>query len=146
MDKYTLEVFNTITEQYEMVEVTEELYKVYMRDFWSTKQKNKRYYKHNISASFITKGDDEFFEKYDSFVDACEDSHRLDSYSRDIRDIVTEAMKTLSTRDRKMIHALFYEEVTEKEYAKKMGISQQAVHKKKKKILRHLKKEMEKFS
>ena len=146
MDNYTLEVFNTITCNYEVIVVSEKVYKAYLRDLWSTKQKDKRYYKHNITASFITRGDDEFFEKYDSFVCECEKQHQINADSNDIGELVNEALKILSTRDRNLIQALFYEGLTEKEYANKLGIDQSTVHRRKKRILRQLKKEMEKFS
>ncbi len=73
-------------------------------------------------------------------------SFREQTNTSDIQEMINEAMKILSTRDRNLIQALYYDGFTEKEYAEKMGFTQQAVHKKKKKILDQLRKEMEKFS
>ena len=145
MKNYRVSVFNTITRRYEMVEVTEEVYKEYMHDEWNTKKATARFYKHHVTAAYMAQDTEEFFEQLDSYVKSCEKRFEESSDHNDLAETIGEAMKTLSTRDRNLIHAIFYEGYSEKEYAEKTGVSQSAVHQKKKKILRHLKKEMEKF-
>ena len=143
MKKYRVSVYNTLTKKYEMVEVTEAVYKVYMRDEWNIKKSTSRFYDHMITDSYISRGSVDMFEDLDAYIEACEECHEKSVETKDLHDMLAEAMKTLSTSDRNLIHALFYEGYTEREYAEKKGISQQAVHKKKKKILIVLRKEME---
>ncbi len=48
---YTVNVYNTITEQYENISVTEEFYREYMRMQWKMKNDNMRFYAHEIQLS-----------------------------------------------------------------------------------------------
>ena len=146
MKDYKVSVFNTITKKYEMVSVTKEIYEVYMRDEWNINKSTSRFYEHMITDSYISRGSVDMFENLDSYVEICEDTHDKATEAKDLHEMITEAMKVLSTRDRNLIQAIYYDGYTEKEYADKIGFSQQAVHKKKKKILELLRKEMEKFS
>ena len=50
-----------------------------------------------------------------------------------------KALEKLTEKERKLIEALFFEEMTEREVALSLGISQPAVHKQKNKILKKLK-------
>ena len=52
----------------------------------------------------------------------------------------------LSVEEREIIQMIFFEELTEREVAKKQGISQVAVHKRKQRILSKLKGYFEKNS
>ena len=146
MDSYTLRVFNTCTREYEIIEVSEEVYKTYMHDKWCTKKKNTKYYKHHTTAACYSMGDEDYFETIDSYVEACELRKADEDDKSDTRFMIQEAMKILPTRDRNLIQALFFNGVTEAEYAAKIGVSQPCVVKKKKRILETLRKEMEKFS
>ena len=146
MKDYRVSVFNTITKKYEMVTVTEEVYQVYMRDEWNIKKSTSRFYEHQITDSYISKGSVDMFEDLDAYVGICEDSHKKEVENAELHNMLSDAMKVLSTSDRNLIHALFYEGYTEKEYAEKIGINQSNVHRRKKKILDVLRKELEKFS
>lgn len=146
MKDYKVNVFNTCTGEYEMVKVTKEVFEFYKHDQWNTEKATSRFYDHHITATYLAKGNEEFLERTNSFNEECMTSFREQTNTSDIQEMINEAMKILSTRDRNLIQALYYDGFTEKEYAKKMGFTQQAVHKKKKKILDQLRKEMEKFS
>lgn len=54
-------------------------------------------------------------------------------------DKLEASLSLLSTEEKKLIQMIFFEELTEREIARKQGVSQVAVHKKKKKILNKLK-------
>ncbi|MCR5528687.1 MAG: sigma-70 family RNA polymerase sigma factor [Saccharofermentans sp.] len=146
MKNYRVSVFNTITRKYEMVEVTEEVYKEYMHDEWNTKKATARFYKHHVTAAYMAQDTEEFFEQLDSYVKSCEKRFEESSDHNDLAEMIGEAMKTLSTRDRKLIQALFYDGYTEKEYAEMVGINQSNIHRRKKRILRILRNYLEEFS
>ena len=57
---------------------------------------------------------------------------------------VRKAVRILPVQKRNLIVALYYERLTENEYADKIGVSQQYVSKSKKKILKKLKLFLEK--
>ena len=54
------------------------------------------------------------------------------------------ALELLTEKERSLINALFFDEMTEREVARVLGISQPAVHKQKNKILKKLKVFLEK--
>ena len=56
-----------------------------------------------------------------------------------IRDRLHTALMQLTKEERDFICALFFDEKTESEVAKGLGVSQQAVHKRKSRILKKLK-------
>ena len=60
-------------------------------------------------------------------------------------EMLHKALSSLSEEEEKLIHLLFFEERTEREVAKSMGIYHNAVHKQKKRILRKLKNILENF-
>lgn len=63
-----------------------------------------------------------------------------------LREIMIESVRmmvaSLSSSDHDLIHALFYEDMTEREYAEKMGIPSMTVHDRKIRILRQMKKSL----
>ena len=52
---------------------------------------------------------------------------------------VQRAFAELSDQERELINALYYEQLTQSEYASRIGVTQQYVSKTKKKILKKLK-------
>ena len=54
-----------------------------------------------------------------------------------------ECLHLLTDEELELVHALFYEELTEREYARKKGVYRNAIHKRKARILAKLKKLME---
>lgn len=53
------------------------------------------------------------------------------------------AVALLPDKEKELIHALFFKNMTEREYAKECGVSQVAIHKRKNRILAKLKKILE---
>lgn len=58
-------------------------------------------------------------------------------------DRLSDCLSLLSDEENELIHMIFFEELTEREIAKKQGISQVAVHKRKQKVLNKLKSYLE---
>lgn len=59
---------------------------------------------------------------------------------------INEALNNLSSEERTIIKLIFYEELTERQISKIIGVSQKTVNNKKKKILEKLKKELKDYS
>ena len=62
------------------------------------------------------------------------------------KQVLLLAMLALNDADRELINALFFDGVSTREYAKRIGITQRAVIKRRDRILRDLKKYFENFS
>ena len=53
MNKYIISVRNTANGKYENVEVTEEVYRAYMRTGWNIKDNDESFFKHQICKKYL---------------------------------------------------------------------------------------------
>lgn len=67
--KYTLIVFNTCTQKYEEVTVTEEVYRAYCRTGWNIKDNDQSFFDHEIQLSGMIGSQDGAYENFREFVD-----------------------------------------------------------------------------
>jgi len=135
---YELTVFNTVTGEYEKVSVSKEVYQAYMRTGWNIKDNNKSYYDHEIQFSALIGGEEGYYENFSVFVDSSANPEAIFS-KRDQERTLRKAISELTSQERELIIALFYERKTEQSYAEHLGVKQQTIHKKKKRILKKLK-------
>lgn len=123
------------------IEVTEELYTYYMRSEWrnqyrDVKLKNGRIVVDNDNSTMTFEGSKEV--SLDSLLDQ---GAQIPDTSEPFDEVfirntwLYEALNKLSLRDRYIITQLYFEQKTETELAKELGVSQAFIHKKKVKIL-----------
>ena len=145
MEKYTVEVFNTLTNRYEEVEVNEETYLFYKRSQWLMDKKDERFSEHQKVFSDFGDGNAdldktrEFMEASESLFAETEDKSNL------IETEIRRVMETLDESERSLIEAVYFSKMSEKAYGEMMGVSQQAVHKRKTRILRKMREITKKF-
>lgn len=137
--KYILTVFNTMTQRDEEIQVDEEVYRVFRRTGWNIKDNDQSFFDHEIQMSGMIGGQDGAYENFREFVEIQDVPERIVLQTLE-NQALYHAVLALPEADRRLVRALFYEGRTEQEYAKELGVSQQAVHKRKARILRELKK------
>lgn len=120
-----------------LMEVTEEQYKEFYRQKRRQKYIDERSAENSdFSYDMLTTDD---FNGEDILVD---DSESLDEQV--IRKIMTDklrgALRLLSEDEQELIYGLFYENLSEREYASQKGVYHNAIHNKKIRILKKLKK------
>ena len=81
---------------------------------------------------------DEHLEYHQQFKDTAADTEQT-VIDADMAERLLAALNTVDDQERELIHALFYQGMTEREYAKILGIKQPNVFKRKHKILKKLK-------
>ncbi len=135
--KHILSVYNTLTGRYEEVEVSEEVYRTCKRTQWNIKDNDKSYYEHEIQFSGLIGGQDGNYENFREFV---VNTFEEITTSKIQTDKLLKVIDKLPESERLLIQSVFFDDMTEKEYGKKMGVSQQAIHKRKGRILKKLKK------
>ena len=130
-------------------EVSRELYEAYYKG-----QRKEKYFTHDLKQEHI-KVDKETGERI--IVPSREDSYeRLleaeKQFAEDVEDVedaavravmlekLNEALHTLTDEEVAIIHALFYQEISEVELAKKLGIARTTLQSRKYKILEKLRK------
>lgn len=137
--KYTLTVYNTVTHRNEEVEVTREIYQAYRRTGWGIENNDASFFAHEIQMSGLIGGEEGAYENFKEFIDT---ENIPDNTVLKIMEIdaLLKALSVLSDADNELVQALFYDGLTEQEYAVQVGISQQMISRKKQRILKSLKK------
>lgn len=130
-------------------EVSRELYEAYYKG-----QRKEKYFTHDLKQEHI-KVDKETGERIivpsreDSYERLLEAEKQFAEDAEDVEDAavravmlerLNEALHTLTDDENTIIHALFYQEISEVELAKKLGIARTTLQSRKYKILEKLKK------
>lgn len=134
----------------QFVEVTDEVYAAYMKG-----DRKIRYFENDLKTGRTVKDKDGNIKqtlpsREDSLDRLMEDNaQQFPDSHESVEDIVIQkisleklhmALSKLSKKDQDLIYALFYEEKTERDYAKQVGVYPSAVHGRKMRILKKLKK------
>ena len=136
---YTLTVFNTCTSRYEDVEVTKEVYNEFRRGEWRIEKNDDKHRANETPFSELIGGDDGAFENFSEFIDNSQNPECIFDEHAKIKDLYS-ALSMLSDLDKQLLQALFFDGLTERQYAELQGVSQPTIHWKKVRILKSLKK------
>ena len=138
-DKYYLNVYDTLSQSYRIIEVSESIYKAYKRDEWLTRYKGKRAKKNETVFSGLTGGSDDVYESFHEFISEKEDPELI-SVRQETRGLLYEAIKELTEEELYLIKALYYEGKSQRALAKALGVSAPIIGKRNKYLLNKLKK------
>lgn len=131
------------------VEVTDEVYAAYMQS-----DRKMRYFENDLKTErFVLDKDGQVVQVIPSREDSLdrlmdENAQQFPGDEESVENTVLyklemdrlhTAIAALTPEEQALIHALFFEEKTEQAVAEKLNISQQAIHKRKNKILKKLK-------
>lgn len=137
--KYTLTVYNTATRRNEEVEVTREVYHAYRRTGWNIEDNDASFFEHEIQMSGLIGGEDGAYENFREFIDTENVPDNTVLKKMEIK-ALQRAVSALPDADKALIQALFYDGLSEREYAKETGIPQKTINNRKMVILRKLRK------
>ena len=140
--KYTLIVLNTCTREYEEVTVTEEVYHAYCRTRWNIKDNDESFFDHEIQMSGMIGSQDGAYENFREFIDAINTPEHI-ILEQIKKEALYQAISALPAADQALVQGLFFKGQSELDYAREIGVSQPAVHKRKVRILKSLKKLLE---
>lgn len=133
----------------QFIEVTEEIYQVYMQG-----DRKMRYFETDLKIERTILDESGRIQQIipsreDSLDRLVEDNARQFEDTREsvedavlrklAEDDLRRALIKLTDEEYALVYALFYEGRTERDYAKELGVSQVAVHKRKQRILKKLK-------
>lgn len=133
-EKFTVTVFNTMSQKEEEVEVSEKVYNEFRRGIWRIEKNEKKHTDHTIPFSALIIEDGSSENNIAEFVDM--------TYSPEAVFDRRELLRTvcaLAPKDRNLIIALFYYHMSSRRYAEKINRSQTWIQKRKWKILEKLK-------
>ena len=138
----------------EQVEVTKEVYLSYYGG-----ERKQRYFENDLKANRVLLDKDNRVKQYvparevsleylmeDKNMDFPDNAPSTEAQAfRNIdRDVIRRAIKELKPAQQELVYALFYDQLTEQEYANKTGCTHQAVHQRKMTVLKKLKKLLQK--
>lgn len=136
--KKKISVYNTTNHTYEQIKVTDDVATVYKRTKWNIEDNDKSFYDHEIQMSGLIGGENNAFESFREFFTTENSTENL-VLKKLLVDELYKALKTLDENDFKIIYYIFFENKTEEQCAEKIGVSQQMISRKKKRILKNLK-------
>lgn len=138
--KYTVNEFNTVTNEYIEVEVTKAVFDCYRRTDWNINKNNQKHARNTIPFSYLCRSDD-MNENIKVF--ASEDENPEQIYeAKEINRILKEAIRKLPERERIVIEYIFFRGLTAIETGKILGISEQGVNKRKRSAFEKIKAEI----
>lgn len=131
--------FNTLTNKFEEIFVSKEIADVYKRTGWNIKDNDESFFKHEIQISGLIDGENNSYENFREFV--TKSNEMQENFEEQfLIEKLHSALKELDETDYKIIYYLFQDCLSERECAKKFGVSQPMIHKKKERILKIIKK------
>ena len=136
---YTVKVYNTISNQFEDVAVTKEVYDTYRRTEWNIKDNNESFYEHEIQMSGLIGGEDDGYENFREFIDEENTPERNIVYA-EIKKALLESVAELAEEERALVHALYWQGLSEREYSRRSGIPQRTINHRKMYILEKMRK------
>lgn len=117
-----------------VVEVSEEVYRAIKQPQWREKKRQIVRQKKEVSLEALE-------EKGNTLYEDREQASIEETIIRNIvREQLMKAFAKLSNEERLIIYGLYFDEKSEREIARMMGISQAAIHKRRNRILEKLKK------
>ena len=134
MKKNTVRVYDTMSKKYVDVEVSEEVRIHYNRTQWNIDDNNESFYNHEIQFSALIGGKDGTFENFREFINEHEDVEKK-AVHKVLVERLYDCLIFLPESDRELIEMLYFENMTERECAEILCVSQQNLHKKKQRVL-----------
>lgn len=131
-------VFNAATGKYDDVEVSDEVFTAYTRSGWNIDDNNASFYKHEIQISSLIGNEDDNYENFHEFLTPERYTEHLVERRLWIEQIKNGILQ-LSPDEQKLIRALFFEGISEREYARRMEIPQKTINNRKLKLITKLK-------
>lgn len=111
--KYTLTVFNTCTQEYEEVAVTEEVYRAYYRTGWNIKDNNQSFFDHEIQMSGLIGSQDGAYENFREFVDTINTPENI-ALEQTKKEALYQAISALSAEEQALVQGIFFKGMTER--------------------------------
>lgn len=133
--EYTVKVFNTVTKTIVDVTVDEDIYNEYRRGAWRIDKNNKKNLKRMIpfSALISKEGD---IDDFDEFIDHSNDPEEIYCNEQEFYNPIS----CLKESDIELLDAIYRKKMTKAEYARKVGLTRQAVGQRLERILKKLEK------
>ena len=137
-DQYYMLDGKTILIESELIQVTKEVFQTYRRTKWNIEDSTERFFKHETQMSSLIGGENEGYERFHEFIDY-ENTPENQAIEEMVFQSLRNVLDLLPPKDYELVYELYFKNRTERECAQRLGMSQQAVHERKKRILKKIK-------
>ena len=120
------------------IQVTKEVFQTYRRTKWNIEDSTERFFKHETQMSSLIGGENEGYERFHEFIDY-ENTPENQAIEEMVFQSLRNVLDLLPPKDYELVYELYFKNRTERECAQRLGMSQQAVHERKKRILKKIK-------
>ena len=135
---YIVESYDPATRKIERVTVTHEVYNAYRRSGWNIADNNQSFFKHETQMSSLIGGENDGYERFHEFIDY-DNTPENQAIEEMVFQSLHNVLELLPPKDYELIYELYFKNHTERECAQRLGMSQQAIHERKKRILKKIK-------
>lgn len=137
-ENYILSVYNTITGMTEDIEVSEAVYNGCRRSGWAIIRNDGRFRENEIPFSDLKGGIDGAYENFSEFRSDADNPAGHVVQQLTLQQL-QNALGNLDKPDQELLLDLFEHGKTEREIADAQGVSQVAIHKRKRRLIKNLK-------
>ena len=141
--QFIIEAYNPSTKKHEAVVVTEAVYNAYRRSAWRVENNDTSFFDHEIQQSSMSPNGEISIESIREAIDEETDVAFIALRHEEAR-FLHMAISRLPPDEQDLVRCLFFQEMNNAEYGRLIGTSGQAVGQKKARILKKLKKLLEK--
>ena len=97
-----------------------------------------RFFKHETQMSALIGGENDGYERFHEFIDY-DNTPENQAIEEMVFQSLHNVLELLPPKDYELIYELYFKNHTERECAQRLGMSQQAIHERKKRILKKIK-------
>ncbi|MBR4656669.1 MAG: sigma-70 family RNA polymerase sigma factor [Oscillospiraceae bacterium] len=123
---YCVRVYNTCTKQYEMVQVTKEVYDVYRRTGWNIEDNDDSFYEHEIQFTSMCPSDSVNTDSFHEFVKFNTDPAIIFE-KKERRILAQKALNELAPKMRTRYLLHYHDRLTYKEIAEIEDVSEETI-------------------
>ena len=125
-NNYTVVIYDSASKTNVTVEASKEVYDCYRRTAWNIKDNNRAFFAHEIQMSSLIGGADGSYENFHEFVSEDGNPEFIVSDQNEIEQL-WEALYLLKEDEYAVIHALYFQKMTIREYEQSAGLARSTI-------------------
>lgn len=140
---YTIILFDSALNAKVHVNVSKDVFDEYRRGIWRIRKNNSKHLMISTVFSELKEIEEDTYEKFHEFIDHDANPENILA-DKTKKEKLREVILSLKPKEQKLIKALFFDGVEEKDYANSIGKTPKQIYKRKYRILKKIKNILEK--
>lgn len=140
---YTIILFDSALNAKVHVNVSKDVFDEYRRGIWRMRKNDSKHSRDTILFSELKGGEEDTYDNFHEFVNPGTNPENILA-DKTKKEKLREVILSLKPKEQKLIKALFFDGVEEKDYASSIGKTPKQIYKRKYRIFKKIKKILEK--